>query len=317
VSAKRDIVHDAAEHFTREVHRIVIGHDETVRLAFIALVLGGHVLIEGVPGTAKTLLARTIARLIGGTFKRIQFTPDLMPSDIVGTSVYEISTSSFRIKEGAIFANVVLADEVNRAPAKAQAALLEAMEEKQVTLEGDARPLPRPFIVLATQNPVEYEGTYPLPEAELDRFLFKAIVRYPEGSEERAILRAHDKGTPSAQLGTLEPFESGTIEACAAEVEAVTVEDSVLDYVVRIVEESRRSPDLILGASPRAGVHLLRAAKTAAAVEGRDFVTPDDVKALAIPTLRHRMVLRAEAEIEGLDADAVCRRVLARLDVPR
>ena len=308
---------EVSARFAAEVHRIVVGQDETIRLAFIALVLGGHVLIEGVPGTAKTLLARTIARLIGGTFKRIQFTPDLMPSDIVGTSVYEIATSSFRIKEGPIFANVVLADEVNRAPAKAQAALLEAMEERQVTLEGDARALPHPFLVLATQNPVEYEGTYPLPEAELDRFLFKTIVRYPEGSEERAILRAHDHGQPSSQIAALQAFPMGTIDECAAEVDAVTVEDSVLDYVVRIVEESRRSADLILGASPRAGVHLLRAAKTAAAIEGRDFVTPDDVKSLAIATLRHRIVLRAEAEIEGLDADAVCRRVLARLDVPR
>src|SRR5438046_8032608 len=194
-----DHTKSVAERFDADVHRSVIGQDETVRLAFIALVLGGHLLIEGVPGTAKTLLARTIARLIGGTFKRIQFTPDLMPSDITGTSVYEISTTAFRIKEGPIFANVVLADEVNRAPAKAQAALLEAMEEKQVTLEGEARPLPHPFLVLATQNPVEYEGTYPLPEAELDRFLFKSLVRYPEATEERAILRAHDKGHPVAQ----------------------------------------------------------------------------------------------------------------------
>ncbi|HEV8229592.1 MAG TPA: MoxR family ATPase, partial [Candidatus Limnocylindria bacterium] len=232
-------------------------------------------------------------------------------------SVYEISTSQFRIKEGPIFANVVLADEVNRAPAKAQAALLEAMEEKQVTLEGEARMLPRPFLVIATQNPVEYEGTYPLPEAELDRFLFKAIVRYPEAGQEQAILRAHDKGQPLSEVAKLEAFAIGTLDACAAEIESVTVEDSVLAYVVRIVEESRRSPDLLLGASPRAGVHLLRAAKTAAAIDGRDFVTPDDVKSLAIPTLRHRLVLRAEAEIEGLDADAVCRRVLARLDVPR
>ena len=308
---------ETAERFTRDVHRVVVGQDETVRLAFIALTLGGHLLIEGVPGTAKTLLARTIARLIGGTFKRIQFTPDLMPSDITGTSVYEITTSSFRIKEGPIFANVVLADEVNRAPAKAQAALLEAMEEKQVTLEGEARALPHPFLVLATQNPVEYEGTYPLPEAELDRFLFKSLVRYPEAAQERAILRAHDKGQPLALVDTLESFAAGTLDACTKEVDAVTVEDSVLDYVVRIVEESRKSSDLVLGASPRAGVHLLRAAKTAAAIDGRDFVTPDDVKALAIPTLRHRIVLRAEAEIEGLDADAVCKRVLARLDVPR
>jgi len=312
VSAK-----DVAARYTAEVHKVVIGQDETIRLSFIALLLRGHVLIEGVPGTAKTLLARTVAHLIGGTFKRIQFTPDLMPSDIVGTSVYEISTSSFRLRTGPIFANVVLADEVNRAPAKTQSALLEAMEERQVTLEGDSLPLPDPFLVLATQNPVEYEGTYPLPEAELDRFIFKALMRYPAGTEERAILRAHDRGQPVANIASLEPFPTGSLETCRDEVNAVRVEDSILDYVARIAEESRRSPDLILGASPRAAVHLLRAAKAGAAVDGRDFVTPDDVKSLATPTLRHRLVLKAEAEIEGLDADAVCRRLLARLDVPR
>jgi len=308
---------DVAARYAGEIHRVVIGQDEAVHLSFIALVLRGHLLIEGVPGTAKTLLARTIARLVGGTFKRIQFTPDLMPSDIVGTSIYEISTSSFRIRTGPIFANIVLADEVNRAPAKTQSALLEAMEERQVTLEGDSLGLPDPFLVLATQNPVEYEGTYPLPEAELDRFIFKAVVRYPGTEEERAILRAHDHGQPSANIATLEPFDRGTLDACRTEVDAVKVEDSVLDYVGRIAAESRRSPDLILGASPRAAVHLLRAAKAEAATAGRDFVTPDDVKSLATPTLRHRLVLKAEAEIDGLDADAVCRRVLARLDVPR
>ena len=308
---------DVAARYAGEIHRVVIGQDEAVHLSFIALVLRGHLLIEGVPGTAKTLLARTIARLVGGTFKRIQFTPDLMPSDIVGTSIYEISTSSFRIHTGPIFANIVLADEVNRAPAKTQSALLEAMEERQVTLEGDSLGLPDPFLVLATQNPVEYEGTYPLPEAELDRFIFKAVVRYPGTEEERAILRAHDHGQPSANIATLEPFDRGTLDACRTEVDAVKVEDSVLDYVGRIAAESRRSPDLILGASPRAAVHLLRAAKAEAATAGRDFVTPDDVKSLATPTLRHRLVLKAEAEIDGLDADAVCRRVLARLDVPR
>jgi MoxR-like ATPase len=306
-----------AERFRDEIHRVVIGQDETVGLAAIALVLGGHLLIEGVPGTAKTLLARTIAHLVGGTFKRIQFTPDLMPSDVVGTLVYELSTSAFRVRQGPIFANVILADEVNRAPAKTQSALLEAMEEHQVTLEGEAHPLPDPFLVLATQNPVEYEGTYPLPEAELDRFLFKALVRYPAAEDERAILRAHDRSQPLATVPTLDPFALDTLPRCRAEVEAVTVEDSVLDYVVRIVAESRKSSDVLLGASPRAGTHLLRASKAAAAMDGRDFVTPDDVKGLVPPTLRHRLVLRAEAEIEGLDADAVCRRILARLDVPR
>jgi len=308
---------ETGDAFRAQVHRIVVGQEETVTLSFLALCLGGHVLIEGVPGTAKTLLARTIAQLVGGSFKRIQFTPDLMPSDVVGTSVYELATSSFRLRLGPIFANIVLADEVNRAPAKTQSALLEAMEEHQVTLEGDARPLPDPFLVLATQNPVEYEGTYPLPEAELDRFLFKAVMRYPESAEEQAILRAHDHGQPLAEVRGLSQLPPSTLADARAEVDRVTVEDSVVDYVVRIVAETRRSPDLLLGASPRAGVHLMRAAKAAAALDGRDFVTPDDVKALVPPTLRHRVVLKAEAEIEGLDADAVLRRALSRLDVPR
>jgi MoxR-like ATPase len=308
---------DLAARFVADIHRIIVGQDEAVRLSFISLLLDGHLLIEGVPGTAKTLLARTIARLIGGTFKRIQFTPDLMPSDIVGTSVYEITTSAFRIRRGPIFANVVLADEINRAPAKTQSALLEAMEEHQVTLEGEPMGLPDPFLVLATQNPVEYEGTYPLPEAELDRFLFKAVIRYPEQAEERAILRAHDRRVPLAEIANLDPLPPGALADARREVEAATVSDPVLDYIARIVEASRSSPDVLLGASPRAGVHLLRAAKASAAVEGRDFVTPDDVKSLAFPALRHRIVLKAEAEIEGLDADAALRRVLGRLDVPR
>jgi len=308
---------DVAQRFADSVHQVIVGQDETIRLAFMALALRGHILIEGVPGTAKTLLARTAARLIGGSFKRIQFTPDLMPSDIVGTSIFEIATSSFRIRLGPVFANVVLADEVNRAPAKTQAALLEAMEERQVTLEGEPHPLPDPFIVIATQNPVEYEGTYPLPEAELDRFLFKAIVAYPQQPEEAAILRRHEKGRPLDVVETLDPLGPSDLGTSRDEIEKVTVEDSVVGYIVRIVEETRRSGDLQLGASPRAGVHLLHAAKAAAALEGRDFVTPDDVKSLVPPTLRHRVVLKAEAEIEGVDADAALRRVLARLDVPR
>jgi MoxR-like ATPase len=308
---------DVAQRFSDSVHKVIVGQDETIRLAFMALALRGHVLIEGVPGTAKTLLARTAARLIGGSFKRIQFTPDLMPSDIVGTSIFEIATSSFRIRLGPVFANVVLADEVNRAPAKTQAALLEAMEERQVTLEGQSHTLPDPFIVIATQNPVEYEGTYPLPEAELDRFLFKAVVAYPQQPEEAAILRRHDKGRPLDLVETLDPLGPTDLRSSRDEIESVTVEDSVVDYIVRIVEETRRSGDLVLGASPRAGVHLLHAAKASAALDGRDFVTPDDVKSLVAPTLRHRVVLKAEAEIEGVDADAALRRVLARLDVPR
>jgi MoxR-like ATPase len=317
VTAVAPSTRDLASRITTEVHRIVIGQDETIRLALIALLLQGHVLIEGVPGTAKTLLARTLARLVGGTFKRIQFTPDLMPSDVVGTTVFEIATSAFRVRPGPIFANVLLVDEINRAPAKTQSALLEAMEERQVTLEGDALPLPDPFLVLATQNPVEYEGTYPLPEAELDRFLFKAVMRYPEADEQRAILRAHDRRVPLAEIERLDPLPSGALAAARDDVDRVTVADPVLDYIARIAEATRASSDMILGASPRAAVHLLRAAKAAAAIEGRDFVVPDDVKALAVPSLRHRVVLKAEAEIEGLDADAAVKRVLSRLDVPR
>jgi MoxR-like ATPase len=309
---------DVARRFLDAAHRVIVGQDEPLRLALLCLLTEGHLLLEGVPGTAKTLLARTVAHLVRGSFARIQFTPDLMPSDLLGTSVYEIATSRFSLRLGPIFANIVLADEVNRAPAKTQSALLEAMEERQVTLEGQARPLPRPFLVFATQNPVEYEGTYPLPEAELDRFLFKALVRYPSSAEETTILRLHSGGEQARdRLASLEPLEEGALEPASRSMASTTVADGVLAYIVNIVEASRRSPDLHLGASPRAGVHLLRAAKANAALEGRDFVTPDDVKTLVAPVLRHRVVLKPEAEIEGLDADAVIARVLARVEVPR
>ncbi len=299
------------------VERVIVGKHHEVRLALVALLCRGHLLIEDVPGTGKTVLAKAIARSLGCSFRRIQFTPDLLPSDVTGLSIYNQKNQEFEFRPGPIMAQVVLADEINRATPKTQSALLEAMEERQATIDGTTYSMPDPFLVIATQNPIEYEGTYPLPEAELDRFLFKAVVRYPEAVQERAILRAHDNRVPLDELERLEPLPPDALAACRAEVEAVTVEDSVLDYVVRIVAESRRSPDLLLGASPRAGVHLLRAAKAAAAIDGRDFVTPDDVKSLAMPTLRHRLVLRAEAEIEGLDADAVVRRVVSRLDVPR
>ncbi len=306
------------EQFLERAHRVVVGQDEPLRLALLCLVAGGHLLLEGVPGTAKTLLAKAVARLVRGSFARISFTPDLMPSDLLGTSVYDITTARFSLRLGPVFANVVLADEVNRAPAKTQSALLEAMQERQVTLDGAARPLPAPFVVLATQNPVEYEGTYPLPEAELDRFLFKAVVRYPSADEEAAILRRHDAGDdPIRRLESLEPLDEGAIDAARAAAEATTVSDGVVRYIVAIVEATRRSLDLHLGASPRAAVHLMRAAKANAALAGRDFTTPDDVKELATPVLRHRVVLKPEAEIEGLDADAVIARVLGRVEVPR
>jgi MoxR-like ATPase len=303
-----------------EAAKVIVGQDEAFEQIVIALFTGGHVLLEGVPGTAKTLMAKTLAHLIDARFRRVQFTPDLMPSDIVGTQVFDVATSRFHLRRGPIFTQILLGDEVNRAPAKTQSALLEAMEERQVTIEGERHPLPEPFMVLATQNPVEYEGTYPLPEAQLDRFLFKVLIDYPPAEAETEVLRRYHRGFDAHDLATagLERIITpADIARCRAEIGAVTVEPGVMDYVTQIAVASRRSPDLILGGSPRASIYLLLASKTYAALQGRNFVTPDDVKALAAPVYRHRVILKPEAEIEGLDADAVVRRILAKVEVPR
>jgi len=298
---------------------VLVGQTAPFELLAVALFSGGHVLLEGVPGTAKTLMAKLLARLVSADFRRIQFTPDLMPSDIVGTSVFDLQSGKFYLKRGPIFTQILLADEINRAPAKTQAALLESMEERQVTLEGERHPLAAPFFVVATQNPIEYEGTYPLPEAQLDRFLFKVTVTYPDPEQEREMLARFHRGfNPRAVDELVTPvLTPDELTAAAREIESITVDESILDYVVRIVDETRRSPDLNLGASPRASIALLLTAKTLAAFHGRTFVTPDEVKALAPPVLRHRLLLKAEAEIEGLTADAVVARVLARVPVPR
>jgi MoxR-like ATPase len=300
--------------------RVIVGQEDAVELLMVALMTGGHVLLEGVPGTAKTLLAKTLARLIDAEFGRIQFTPDLMPSDIVGTVVYDLQSSQFRLKRGPIFTQILLADEINRAPAKTQAALLEAMEERQVTIEGATQALPRPFMVIATQNPVEMDGTYPLPEAQLDRFLFKVKIDYLPQAEEVEVLRRYDQGFDPHALdaaGLTPVVTPGHLDQIRAIVQAVRVEEGVLNYVAAITGATRASPDLALGASTRASVALLLSAKTRAALYGRDFVTPDDVKALVPPTLRHRVILRPEAEIEGLDPDAVFQRLLNQIEVPR
>lgn len=308
------------ERMREEAARVVVGQDAVFEQLVIAFFAGGHVLLEGVPGTAKTLMAKTLARLIDANFGRIQFTADLMPSDVVGTQIFNMSQSSFTLKKGPIFTNILLGDEINRAPAKTQSALLEAMEERQVTIEGERHRLDEPFMVLATQNPVEYEGTYPLPEAQLDRFMFKVRVDYPPDEVEREILRRYHSGFDAHKLdavGIQPVITLADLPALRAEIQAVTVEEGIFGYITRIAAASRRSNDLILGGSPRASITLLLAAKTYAALRGRAYVTPDDVKAVVLPAYRHRIILRPEAEIEGLDADAVMRRILAGIEVPR
>jgi MoxR-like ATPase len=311
---------ELVERIRAEARKVIVGQDEPFTLLVVALLTGGHVLLEGTPGTAKTLMAKTLAMLVRAEFKRVQFTPDLMPSDVVGTQVYELGTGQFRLRRGPIFTQLLLGDEINRAPAKTQSALLEAMEERQVTIEGERLPLPEPFFVVATQNPIEYEGTYPLPEAQLDRFLFKLLIDYAPAEEELEVLRRYHHGFDARRLDQagLQPVvEPADLSACRAEIADVTVEDGVLRYIGAITQESRRSPDLLLGGSTRASIALLLGAKSYAAIQGRAYVTPDDVKALVRPVMRHRIILRPEAEIEGLTADTALGRILARVEVPR
>jgi MoxR-like ATPase len=311
---------ELVERIRAEARKVIVGQDEPFTLLLVALLSGGHVLLEGTPGTAKTLMAKTLAMLVRAEFKRVQFTPDLMPSDVVGTQVYELGTGQFRLRRGPIFTQLLLGDEINRAPAKTQSALLEAMEERQVTIEGERLALPEPFFVVATQNPIEYEGTYPLPEAQLDRFLFKLLIDYPPAEVELEVLRRYHRGFDARRLdeaGLQAVVEPADLSACRAEIADVTVEDGVLRYIGAITQESRRSPDLVLGGSTRASVAMLLGSKTYAAIQGRDYVTPDDVKALVRPVLRHRVILRPEAEIEGLTADTALGRVMARVEVPR
>src|SRR5581483_3718484 len=298
---------------------VVVGMEEPFQQMAIALFSRGHVLVEGVPGTGKTLTAKTLARLVGGDFGRIQFTPDIMPSDVVGTSVFDLATNSFHVRTGPIFAQILLVDEINRAPAKTQAALLEGMEERQVTIEGQTFRLPSPFLVAATQNPVEYEGTYPLPEAQLDRFQFKVLVDYPTADEEVDVLSRHrDGGDPHNLVDSLPAVVSAAdVEVMQREAARVRIDDAVLRYITEIGRASRQSPDLVLGASPRASVAVLRGAQVLALMEGRDFVIPDDVKALVPPAYRHRIILKPEAEIQGVTPDDAVARILAGLEVPR
>ena len=303
-----------------EVGRVVVGLEDVVRPCLAAVLAGGHVLLEGAPGVAKTLLVRSLAEALGGEFGRVQFTPDLMPADVTGTSVFHPGAGTFEFRHGPLFAQFLLCDEINRAPAKTQAALLEAMAERTVTIDGTRHALPTPFAVFATQNPVEHEGTYPLPEAQLDRFLFKVLIGYPSAEvEERILAEAHARAPDASptELGVKAVTSPEELARCAAVANEVTVREDLFGYVVRLLRETRTTPSLVLGGSPRAGVMLVRGAKAMAALDGRDYVTPDDIKAVFPPCLRHRVVLDPAEEIEGVDADQVLRRVLDTVEVPR
>ena len=302
-----------------EVAKVVVGQDGVLSGIVAALLVRGHVLLEGVPGVAKTLLVKTVAAAFDLDFKRVQFTPDLMPSDVLGQVIYS-GDGGFRFREGPAFTNVLLADEINRTPPKTQAALLEAMEERQVSVEGDPRRLPEPFVVIATQNPIEYEGTYPLPEAQLDRFLFKLHVAYPDEAQEQEIVARHDRGMDPhdpVAAGVRPVATAAHLEAGRREIDAVTVEEPVIAYIVALARATRANTSLSLGVSPRGAAWLLHASKAWAWLAGRPYVTPDEVKAVVKPTLRHRVQLRPELELEGATADAVLDGILATVPAPR
>ena len=315
-----EYVSSAVAHIRSELHKVIVGQDDAIEQILIAVLAEGHALIEGVPGTAKTLTVKTLSRIINATFSRIQFTPDLMPSDITGTNIFNIATSNFNLRRGPIFTDLLLADEINRTPPKTQAALLEAMEERQVTIDGEAYRLPAIFTVLATENPIEYEGTYPLPEAQLDRFQLKIILDYPAEEHEREILEKWNAGFNAKRLDQvdIQPLsDPDTIIKCRQEVNQAHMETGVQHYAVDIVRRTRSHPFVHYGASPRASVALLLCSKALAAIRGRDFVTPDDVRDVALPVLRHRLTLRAEAELDGVTADAVVTDILKLSEVPR
>jgi len=301
-----------------EIGKVIVGQEQMVDLLITAILADGHVLIEGVPGVAKTLTAKLLSKVIDVKFSRIQFTPDLIPSDVLGTSIFNLKKSEFEFKAGPIFSNIVLIDEINRAPAKTQAALFEVMEERQVTIDGKTYPLEYPYLVVATQNPIEHEGTYRLPEAQLDRFLFKIQVNYPNLDQEISIISGHHsrKGVQAvSEVGAV--LSSEQIKAYRNSVQQIHIEDNLVRYIAQVVHETRNNPALFLGASPRASVAILNGAKAFAAVNGRDFVTPEDIKFVALPVLRHRIILTPDKEMEGITADEVVKQIIDKVEVPR
>jgi MoxR-like ATPase len=313
-------VKSLAQRLRGEIAKAVVGQAQTIDLMLTALLAGGHILLEGPPGTAKTFLAQCFARTLGLDYGRIQFTPDLMPGDILGANIFNFQTSAFTLTRGPIFCELLLADEINRTPPKTQAALLEAMQERRVTLDGQAQSLSPRFTVVATQNPIEQQGTYPLPEAQLDRFLFKQTLPYPTEAEEMAIVARHGTraGNPDpAAMGVRIVASAEQIEAAVSAVSMIRLADEIVGYVVALVRSTRESVDLETGASPRAGAMLALAARARAALEGRDYVIPDDVKALVAPALRHRVILSPAAEIEGRGVDDILAALIERVEAPR
>ena len=303
-----------------EVGKAVVGQEAVIEQVLIALIASGHVLLEGVPGLGKTLLVRALAKTMQGSFARIQFTPDLMPSDVTGHSMFDAATNSFSVRKGPVFANLLLADEINRAPAKTQSALLEVMQEYQVTIEGEAHPMPLPFLTLATQNPVELEGTYPLPEAQLDRFLLKVEVAYPSVEDEAALVKRVTEGQIGDALrldGVNAVIKPETVLALQRLAAVLTVDARIHDYAVRIARATRTWPGVAIGAGPRGSIGLVRAARARALMAARDFVTPDDVKRVALPALRHRIALAPDAQLEGQSADGVLTAIVDSIEAPR
>ncbi|WP_018629684.1 AAA family ATPase [Niabella aurantiaca] len=311
-------LNQAVTEITNEIKKIIIGQDEMVRLIIAALLADGHVLIQGVPGVAKTLTAKLVARSVNAVFSRIQFTPDLMPSDVIGTPVFNPADARFEFKKGPVFGNIILVDEINRAPAKTQAALLEVMEERQVSVDGKTHVMDTPFMVIATQNPIEQEGTYRLPEAQLDRFLFKIEVPYPTEEEEFLILRRfHQLGNQHVLDHVRQALTGAQINQLRQQVKAIIIEEKLLGFIAKLTHQTRNNKAVYLGASPRASLSIMNAAKAMAAICGRDFVTPDDVITVAAPVLRHRIILSPEKEMEGVTENEVIKQMINGLEIPR
>ena len=311
-------LHLQVEAIRHEIHKVIVGQDELINLLLAGLFTRGHVLIEGVPGIAKTLTVNLLAKTLNLNFKRIQFTPDLMPADVTGTSVYNTKTNDFEFKKGPIFSNIVLIDEINRAPAKTQAALFEVMEEQQVTIDGITYQLESPFMVMATQNPIEQEGTYKLPEAQQDRFLFRVKINYPSLEEEIEIITRFEGDFNQLAIKEVKQvLNSDAIVKCQTLVEKVFIKESLIRYIAEIIHHTRNTKDLVLGASPRASMAIVKTAKALAAIQGRDFVTPDDIQYAAFPVLNHRVILSPEKEMEGFDVKSILQELFLNIEVPR